>query len=56
LKTTVDIYHYSSEVDLSDIGAMITQYCRKVRQLEEHIEELETENALLLRERVGEKV
>ena len=56
LKTTIDIYHYSSDVDLSDIGTMIKRYCNKVEQLEERIEELETENALLLRERLGEKI
>jgi len=56
LKTTIDIYHYSSDVDLSDIGTMIKLYCNKVERLEERIEELETENALLLMERAGEKI
>jgi predicted RNase H-like nuclease (RuvC/YqgF family) len=55
MKTTIDIHHYSSDVDLSDIGAMVRRYCREVEQLEERIEELERENAEL-KERLQEKI
>ena len=61
MKTTIDTHCYPSNVDLSDIGNMVKQYCNEVERLEEQldekdnrIEELEMENRIL-KERLEEK-
>jgi len=55
LKTTIGLHYYPVDVDLSDIGTMIKRYCNKVERLEEHIEELELENAKL-KEQINREV
>ena len=55
MKTTIDIHHYSSDVDLSDIGSMVKVFCNKVEQMEGRLEELKRENAEL-KERLLEQV